>query len=195
MTYRDLRAKLESLGCRFRRQADETTKCGSTPPTGGGRSSPGTAIVTWPRGHSTRSEETWESPGRISTRRKPSCPVHHFQSPAVQWAPDFSTPRQRRAEPADGGVVRGGPATPRRPSCLFVGMTVFMQITRNFRRGNRRLTRVINPPLGALSATIATLREVLQTHPAVAAYLATPQLRRGGGRGARGSGRPVVATA
>ena len=49
-----------------------------------------------------------------------------------------------------------------------------MQITRNFRPGNRRtstrLTRVISPPLGALSATIATLREVLQTHLAVAAH-------------------------
>ena len=38
-------------------------------------------------------------------------------------------------------------------------------------------------------------REVLQTHPATAAQSATPQLRRGGGLGAGGAGRPVVPTA
>ena len=36
---------------------------------------------------------------------------------------------------------------------------------------------------------------ILQAHPATAAHSATPQLRRSGGRGAGGAGRPAVSTA
>ena len=62
-------------------------RSGRTRQTGDTPSSPGTAIVTWPQGPSTRSEETWESPGPISTRGKPSYPFHPFQSSAVQQTP------------------------------------------------------------------------------------------------------------
>ena len=74
MTYRELRRKLEVLGCRFQRQADGSHELWVNPANGRGPPFPGTGTVICPPAPSTEFAETRESPGQTSTRHRPKPP-------------------------------------------------------------------------------------------------------------------------
>ena len=103
-----------------------------------GRSSPVTAIGTWPQELSTKSEETWESPGQISTRPKTNCPIHplsnHRQcnrprakARGAQHAQDLQKQvaiLSPKGEPAGVKLCAGGPAGRRivasERACIYI---------------------------------------------------------------------------
>ena len=92
MTYREMRRKLEILGCRFQRQADGSHELWVNPANGRRTPSPGTETVTWPLERCTESAETLESPGRTSTKHKPPArPLSEAAGNALQHHQELPT--------------------------------------------------------------------------------------------------------